>query len=105
MKWPDRYQKDTAGEKFDFKYMEHAIAATRKKSFFITSKGYMGLGPPQVDKGDLVCVIFGCPHPLLMRKEKDHYLLVGEVYVYGMMRGEMIAELETGRPGTEFLIM
>lgn len=67
------------------------------KSFFLTNSGYMGLGPESIQNGDLICIVFGCPIPLLLRKTGDFYLLVGEIYVYGMMRGEMIVELEAGK--------
>jgi hypothetical protein len=92
----DRYPKDAAAGPLYSDYMLYAISATAKKSFFTTSKGYLGLGPQLVAKDDLICVIFGCPHPLLLRKVNDHYRVVGEVHVYGMMQGEMIAKLEAG---------
>jgi hypothetical protein len=65
----------------------------------------MGLGPPNVQSGDMVCVLFGCPRPLLLREFENFHLLVGDAYVYGMMDGEMIAELEAGKLAEEkFLI-
>jgi hypothetical protein len=57
----------------------------------------MGLGPAKIYEGDLICIIFGCQYPLLLRETGDAYHLVGEVYIYGMVRGEMMAEFEAGK--------
>lgn len=49
-----------------------------------------GLGPPGSGIDDLVCILFGCSVPVILRKERSggHYTLVGEAYVHGMMDGE-----------------
>ncbi len=65
--------------------------------FFVSSKGYMGLGPRGTQIGDEICGLLGCNQPLLLRKVGDHHLVVGQCYVYGMMYGEMIDEMEAGR--------
>jgi hypothetical protein len=95
---PDNYPKDTDSRNLDSVYMEDAISASRKKTFFTTTKIYLGLGPQNVEDKSLVCIIFGCPYPLLLRgqKPKAHNLLVGEAYVFGMMQGEIVIELEAG---------
>lgn len=54
---------------------------------------HFGLGPPKCDKGDLVCILFGCSVPVILRmspKNEDKYTFVGECYVHGMMDGEAI---------------
>ncbi len=87
------------------KFSSHADQTTAKKSFFVTKSGYMGLGPGLIQNGDKVYVLFGCQHPLLLRKDGNNYLLVGDAYIYGMMRGEMIAKLEAGKfTEQEFMI-
>lgn len=58
------------------------------RSFFISSTGYMGLGPLSLREEDLVCIFPGCRVPLLIRKREDHYVLVGECFVWGLMDGE-----------------
>jgi len=57
-----------------------------------------------IQNSDKFCILFRCTHPLLLRKTGDVYLLVGEIYVYGMMRGEMIEGLEAGKFVEEFTI-
>lgn len=83
----------------------YATSATRRKRFFRTAKGYMGLGPPSMVQGDKVCIIFGCKVPLLLREVDGAYLLVGECYVFGMMQGEMIEELDNGRLEKKIFIL
>jgi Heterokaryon incompatibility protein (HET) len=60
------------------------------RTFFISSKGYMGMGPEPLRVGDLICVILGCSVPLLIRKLGDHHVLVGECFVWGLMDGEAL---------------
>jgi hypothetical protein len=54
----------------------------RRRRFFVTSAGHIGVGPSSTDEGcgDAVCVIKGCNFPILLRREKGHYLLVGEAF-------------------------
>lgn len=61
-----------------------------------SQKSLFGLGSPFVKKGDLVCIIFGCSVPVVLRKDKEGkcYQFIGECYVHGMMDGEAI----TGKP-------
>ena len=60
----------------------------RSRTFFISKSGYMGLVPTALEEGDMICVVPGCNVPLLIRKEGDHHLLVGECFVWGLMDGE-----------------
>ena len=56
---------------------------------FGTANSYLWLGPPKVEKDDLVCVFVGFGTPFIVRKRAEvGYLLVGECYVHGLMNGE-----------------
>jgi hypothetical protein len=66
------------------------------RCFFVTDKGHMGLGPPEMGKGDLVAVLLGGSVPFILREEgQEQYTLVGESYVYGFMNGEALGSPET----------
>lgn len=67
------------------------------RSLFTTKEGYMGLGPNALQIGDLVCTLFGCNNPLILRPQNGHYRLVGAAYVHGVMEGEMIQWWEDGK--------
>lgn len=41
--------------------------ATVSRRFFVTSEGYMGLGPAHMREGDVVFILFGGPMPFLLR--------------------------------------
>jgi hypothetical protein len=67
------------------------------RRFFITESGRYGLGPPDTQEGDVVAVVFGLSVPLVLRRaENGHYRVVGESYVHGIMKGEMIEQYELG---------
>lgn len=67
-------------------------------------KKLFGLGPRGTQIGDIICVLFGCSVPVILRPHSDpsssqimHYEVVGEAYIYGMMDGEAISKQETLR--------
>lgn len=56
---------------------------------FTTVDGYIGIGPPLMEEGDVICLLNGVNIPFVIRKYGDGgYRLVGECYVHGMMFGE-----------------
>lgn len=70
--------------------------ATSYRRLMISSKGYIGLVPPKTQEGDLVCVLFGCSVPVILRKQGSHYIFIGESYVHGIMDGEAIQMMNEG---------
>lgn len=65
-----------------------------KGAVFVTEKGYIGEGTERCQAGDIICVLLGCNYPVILRPVGRHYEFVGEVYVYGIMQGEVIRALE-----------
>jgi hypothetical protein len=59
--------------------------ACLSRRFFVTSKGFMGLGPVGVRKGDAVCVLLGGNIPFIMRKVGASWTLLGLSYVHRIM--------------------
>ncbi|PMD49009.1 hypothetical protein L207DRAFT_477718 [Hyaloscypha variabilis F] len=56
---------------------------------------WLGLAPTAAEEGDVICVLYGCSVPVLLRPVKEEervvaWLLVGECYVHGIMDGEAI---------------
>ncbi|RSL86675.1 hypothetical protein CDV31_016363 [Fusarium ambrosium] len=66
------------------------------RAFAITESGYMGFVRPGTRVGDEVCILYGCPSPLVIRPDGGEYLLVGDCCFEGMMRGEMVKRQEEG---------
>ncbi|KAK0733090.1 hypothetical protein B0T26DRAFT_635749 [Lasiosphaeria miniovina] len=71
------------------------------RNFLVTAKGYLGLGPRGARKGDLVCVVYGCPVPLLIRLNRSEFEIVGDAYVYGIMKGEVMDQVKEGSLSAE----
>jgi hypothetical protein len=77
---------------------EHAVELTNfRRSFFITRKGYFGIGSEFLQAGDLLFIPFGSKTPLAIRQKGASYWLVGECYVHGIMSGEAMDEFEAGK--------
>lgn len=59
---------------------------------FVTETGYIGIGHPEVVKGDEVHLVQGSDTPFILRKTDGRYQLIGETYVHGIMDGELVDE-------------
>lgn len=66
------------------------------RRFFMLADGTFGLAPDLTMEGDLVCVPLGCPHPMILRRDGDHFVLIGEAYVDGYMYGKTVDMFEVG---------
>ncbi|KAF2187575.1 hypothetical protein K469DRAFT_737786 [Zopfia rhizophila CBS 207.26] len=70
-----------------------------------------GLGPPDTERNDRICILFGCSVPVILRpcnNGTDHYHFIGEAYIHGMMDGEaviMLGEEELKAKTKEFVIL
>lgn len=56
----------------------------------------MGQGPETTEDGDMICIILGCPVPMVLRPVMNHCPVVGEAYMHGIMHGEVMPALEQG---------
>jgi hypothetical protein len=73
--------------------VQGSTLATVTRKFFISKKGYMGIGPESICNGDIICVLLGCRVPVLLRSYQDCYIFVGECFVWGIMDGEAITDM------------
>jgi hypothetical protein len=65
------------------------------------SHNNLGLAPQSVREEDLICIVYGCSVPVVLRKifidEENgtyYYELIGECYIHGMMDGEAFRILQ-----------
>jgi hypothetical protein len=72
------------------------VSEGRDRRLITTEKGYIGLAVNSCVRGDIVCVVFGCSTPVLLRRVGDHYIFLGEAYLHGIMHGEAIDGLGSG---------
>ncbi|KKP06722.1 hypothetical protein THAR02_01211 [Trichoderma harzianum] len=73
-----------------------ANGASKNRIFARTESGYYVLGPAVMEKGDVVCVLFGGKLPFCLRPVGERYLLVGECYAHGLMEGEALDMMARG---------
>ncbi|KAH7324792.1 heterokaryon incompatibility protein-domain-containing protein [Stachybotrys elegans] len=87
------------------RYMELAHKTLRGRHLFVTDKGYFGLGPDDMCKGDTVAILHGGRTPFILRERGDgsSWTLLGDCYVHGIMGGEAL-QMERN-PDRKFVLM
>jgi hypothetical protein len=68
----------------------------RHATLFATGYSFVGLGPPDLQKGDRIVTLFGASRPYVLRNHGDHHVLVGDVVVPGIMSGQMMPLYDDG---------
>ncbi|KAG9232809.1 heterokaryon incompatibility protein-domain-containing protein [Amylocarpus encephaloides] len=79
--------------------------ASKGRRLMITESGYIGWAPDnmygeaddQTMPGDLIAVVFGCSTPVVIRPVGHHFQILGEAYVEGIMEGEAMDFLASGK--------
>jgi hypothetical protein len=98
-------EQDEGGDDVDIdpeKFYVDMKLMCQGRSFFITEKGYFGIGSIIAKPGDRICVLFGAKCPFLLREwstgagTEQRYKLVQEAYVHMLMRGEAIERFKKG---------
>ena len=79
-----------------------------ERAFFLTTQGYIGIGPPTTKVGDNICIFLGGKVPFVTRSVPGsrhiehwdgltpstlHYELVGDCYVHGIQEGEAMDQV------------
>jgi hypothetical protein len=86
------------------KVLKRILSVTPSRRLFKTTTvtgDLLGLAPAKAQSGDLVCILFGCSVPVILRqkvqdidgKQVTYYELLGDAYVHGMMEGDAMDEL------------
>ena len=69
----------------------------RTRTLMVKLIGYIGLVPIETQQGDLVSLLLGSNVPVILRPFGTRYKVVGGCYVHGIMEGEVMESLETGK--------
>jgi hypothetical protein len=75
--------------------LEAGLMMNRRR-LFLSHSDLVGLAPWNAAEGDIVCVLLGCRFPVILRREGEHYVLIGEVFLDGFMNGEAVVGLRGG---------
>ncbi|EOO00304.1 putative heterokaryon incompatibility protein [Phaeoacremonium minimum UCRPA7] len=89
--WPPR-GLDAATRSAVWPFQTAVLNASQGYRFGTTACGYMGLFPKECEAGDLIAIIPGASTPFVMRPGQAGapLTLVGDCYIHGMMRGELL---------------
>ena len=73
------------------------LTALSNHALFITSQGYLGLGPALTEVGDSVVILGGSQTPFLLRQigldgVAKEFCILGDCYLHGFMYGELLTE-------------
>ncbi|KAL8688543.1 MAG: hypothetical protein Q9218_005569 [Villophora microphyllina] len=63
-------------------FNRNARFASNNARLYLTQNGYLGLGPRMMRTGDEICVLFGGEVPFVLRRVRDHHLLIGGTYIH-----------------------
>ncbi|MCJ1272239.1 hypothetical protein MMC21_000025 [Puttea exsequens] len=76
-------------------FLRRVLEAIWMRRLIVTSPdGMLGLGPDKARRKDIICILYGCSVPVILREMKDerrqdvYYEFIGECYVHGIMDGE-----------------
>ncbi|CZR57859.1 uncharacterized protein PAC_07748 [Phialocephala subalpina] len=80
-------------QEFSAKVLSAIQAGMLGRRLAITKSGHIGAVPETARIGDLICVLYGCSVPVVLRSstEGESYKFAGECYLYGFMDAEAIA--------------
>jgi len=81
------------------------------RRFFRSAQGRFGWGLDGIRQGDVVAVLYGAQHGLVLREvvgdadgEKRRYRIVGDCYLHGVMEGEAFED-DSGYQDAEFVLV
>ncbi|KAH7111205.1 heterokaryon incompatibility protein-domain-containing protein [Dactylonectria macrodidyma] len=60
------------------------------RKVLVSEAGFVGIGEPQIEIGDVIAFIFGTTAPLVLRRYRDNYRIVGCAYVSGLMDPDLL---------------
>jgi hypothetical protein len=89
---------DDVLEKREYAMVASGCTQMHAKRFVISSSKLVGLAPMATEKGNKVVLLLGCTFPVVLREiDGRRWKLIGEIYVDGIMFGEAMDGLLSGR--------
>lgn len=87
---PESYVPSARSERQTFASRFHDTTVKMAKRLVITETGQLAMAPRRSRKGDIICILYGCSVPVVLRARSEHgdYQFIGECYVDGFMSGE-----------------
>jgi hypothetical protein len=106
---PDKFEPDQNQDRREYLWPQHIAlwyeGTLQYRTVAVLKEGYMALVPRFANVSDIVCILFGCDTPVVLRPNGDGFEFIGECFIHGIMDGELIKEYEEGSiQSTEFVI-
>ena len=75
---------------FSARFYDAVVRLSRR--LMVGKKGFLGMAPEDSRAGDIVCILFGCSVPVVLRQTADRtkFVFIGECFVDGYMSGEAV---------------
>jgi hypothetical protein len=86
------------------KFLERVRSVVWNRKFLVSkfpteglrhAEELFGIAPKGAQEGDLICILFGCSVPVILRERRTEsrafFEFVGDSYIHGMMEGEAFA--------------
>lgn len=96
---PPKYEGLSATEamlRFTKPWRRLASSASGRRRFLLSEGEHLGLAPSGAKEGDLICVLYGCVFPVLLRQHRECFEVIGVMYLQGFMHGEAVRKLKDG---------
>jgi hypothetical protein len=76
-------------------------ATSRNRRLFRYPQGYIGVADSRSRHTDIIAVLFGALVPLILKRIGEHYKVVGDSYLHGFIRGEVIQMMKDDKVEVE----
>lgn len=95
----DAYEPDLETSNAFFEtFYSHLQGLLKSRTIFETVEQEIGIAPDFAERGDWVCMLFGCRVPVILRKRADgSFMFVGDAYIYQAKDGDVLKELQAER--------
>lgn len=77
---------------FTGRFYDNIVRMSRRP--MVSKDGFLGMAPDKAQKGDMICILFGCNVPVVLRKTADEkkFVFIGECFMDGYMSGEAVGD-------------
>jgi hypothetical protein len=83
---------EVAGYQEGYLQLIFDLSAGKRLLFYANPQGQaapsfkLGMCPNAAKEGDLLCVLLGCRYPVILRRQDNHYILIGEALAPAYMK-------------------
>jgi len=81
------------------RYERDVVLGCHGRTMFVTAHGLVGIAYPDINSGDLICVLFGADLPVLLRPanaQNTEFWFIGPAFVPGIQYGELVDRYRQG---------